>query len=295
MALGPGPLRTRQLTDRVQQFSARSVYRGANEMRGYALIDRREEPGVPSTVVLSLTDPVGRNLFRLLRTFASTSLARLPEGGSDVQSWASLGLLSELWGLGFVEELSYGSCSLTQLAGVPEEMTYHQVNRRTGLFVGSGLLMASHREGHGKRYELTEHGRRRMALVAGIGRWRHRYVADEAPGLTGEEMATVLRAALPLVQLPQYAGMSIDLGVSVAQDQNGLRETQTLQGTIGHDGTMRCDQMVRRPAEGSATATINTWFAALLDGNRGRLRVRGNLGFVDACLTQLHEVLWEKG
>jgi DNA-binding HxlR family transcriptional regulator len=294
MALGPGALRTQQLTDRVPRFSVRSVYRGVNEMRGYALIDRQEEPGVPSTVVLSLTDPAGRNLFRLLRAFAATSMAELPGDGREARSWASLNLLGELWGLGFAEELSHGSRSLTEFAGGSHELTYHQVGRRIGLFVAGGLLIASPPKGQGKRYELTDHGRRRMALVTGVGRWRRRHVTDGGPGLTIAEMATVLRTALPLTLFPQYAGMSIDLAVTGAVDHNGLKTTETLQGTIGRDGAMHCDQLLRPVANGSATATTNIWFGALLEGNLGRMRVRGNLGFVDACLTQLHEMLWEK-
>jgi DNA-binding HxlR family transcriptional regulator len=285
MALGPGPLRTKELTDQIPEFSVRSVYRCTNEMRAYFLIDRFEEPGVPSTVVLNLSDPAGRNLYRLLRTFATTSNSQFPTKGREAHSWASLSLLSDLWEMGFVEELSHGSRSLTQLASGDHDMTYHQVNRRTGLFITGGLLVACPPTGRGKRYELTNHGRRRMALIAGIGRWRHRHIGGGLSGLTPDEMATVLRAALPLILLPAYAGMSIDLGVTGDLDEYGRRSTKTLQGTVGIDGAMRCDLVSKSAAEGSATATIN---------RRGRVQVSGNLGLVDACLTQLYEVLWEK-
>jgi DNA-binding HxlR family transcriptional regulator len=292
IALGAGPLRTGELTELIHQFSPRSVYRYANKMQERDLVDRLEELGVPSTVVLSLSEPPGRNLYRLLRAFAATSGARLPSEGRDFESWASLSQLGELWDLGFAEELSRGSRSLTQLAQSAPEMTYHQVNRRMGLFVSCGLLVRL-QHGHLKHFELTDHGRRRMALVAGLGRWRRRHLEEGTPGLTISEMATVLRAALPLILLPEFAGMSVAFGVTGTADQNGHREDETLQGTIDVDGSMRFDEAAEPLANGSAGGTINTWFATLLDGKRGRMQVGGVLPLVDACLTQLNEVLWQ--
>jgi len=263
-------------------------------MEAHGLIDRSEESGVPSKVTLSLSEPAGRELFRLVQDFAATPMSQLPGGGSNAHSWSSLNRLSELWELGFVEELSRESRSLTELAGGPHELTYHQVNRRAGLFLASGLLLISPVRAHGKRYELTDHGRRRMALITGIGRWRRHVIADGAGGLTIAEMATVLRAVLPLPVFPRHLGMSLDLGVSGARDANGHRSKQMLRGTVDLDGIMRSDDGAERFVDGSARATINIWFAALLDGNRGRMRVRGDLDLVDSLLTQLYDLLWEK-
>lgn len=293
MALGRGPLRTRQLTDRVEDFSARSVYRHAGEMEDFGLIEREQEPGVPSKVVLRLSEPAGRELFRLLRAFAATSMSRSPGRGHPFP-WPPSGLLSELWKLGFLEELSYEPRSLAQFARGDHELTFHQVNRRIGLLLAGGLLTTTPPTGNGKRYELTNYGRRCMALVAGIGRWRRHVLAGGGPGLTIPEMATVLRVAMPLVTLPEHIGERIDLTVTSAGDANGHREMQTLRGVVDIDGSLYLTAEAGEVAEGSAAATINTWFAALLDSNRGRMRVRGDLRLVDSCLTQLHSVLWEE-
>lgn len=293
MALGPRPLRTEQLARRLIHVSERSVYRYSAELTKCQLIERYEENGVPSTVVLSLTEP-GRHLYRLLRRFATTAGARLPYPGSPVQSWNSLKLLSQFWESGFAETLSRKPQTMTELAGRPHGLTFHQVTRRMRLFTDSGLLRTCSPNGHSRRYELSEHGRRRMALIAGIGRWRHRYaVTGEATGLTGPEMATVIRAALPLILLPDYVGMCINLGVASPMDDYGHRTVEALQGVVGKEGKIRCDQ-APMTADGSAVGTMNTWFAVLLDGNRGRMRTGGDLSLVDACLIRLHEVLWKK-
>lgn len=295
MALGPRPLRTEQLARRLQHVSERSVYRYVAELTGRGLIDRFEKGGVPSTVILSLSDPAGRNLYRLLGKFAGTAMAHLPSPGSAIQSWGSLNLLSQLWSSGFAETLSRESQTLTQLAGGPHGLTFHQVTRRMRIFSDAGLLIARPPSGPGRRYELTEHGRRRMGLIASLGRWRHRYVQTGEPtGLTGAEMATVIRAALPLIRLPDFSGMSINLGVASPPDKYGHRTIEALQGVIGNDGTIRCDLPHKKSVDGSAVGTMNTWLAALLDGNRGRMRAGGKLPLIDACLTQLHEVLWEE-
>src|SRR5690242_11597572 len=54
MALGPGPLRTKALTGRVRGYTPRTVYRYASKLTELGVIERQEEPGVPSKVVHSL-------------------------------------------------------------------------------------------------------------------------------------------------------------------------------------------------------------------------------------------------
>lgn len=292
VALGSRPLRTEQLSRRLLHVSERSVYRYSADLTKCELVERYEESGVPSTVVLSLTD-AGRQLYRLLRRFATTTDARLPSPGSAVQSWNSLKLLSQLWETGFAETLSRKPQTMTQLAGRPHDLTFHQVTRRMRLFTDSGLVKASPADGHVRRYELSQHGRRRMGLIAGIGRWRQRNViTGETTGLSGTEMATVIRAALPLIRLPEFPGMCISLGVASPMDDYGHRTVEALQGVIDKKGRIRCDREPQN-ADGSAVGTMNTWFAVLLDGNRGRMRTGGDLSLVDACLSRLHEALWQ--
>lgn len=279
--LGHGPLRTKQLTERVREFSARSIYRSVGRLASFGLIDRYEEPGTPSKVLLRLTKPAGRNLFRLRRAFGTTPADEMC-------------LLGELWEPGLVEELSRGPRSLMDLLEQPHHLTYHQVKRRASMAVERGLLEISPHKGHRNRYEMAARGRRQMGLVVAIGRWRQRYLlADESPGLEAEELATVLRAVLPLTLLPAPAETRIDLIVTGAEEY-GHRPTATVAGRVGPEGAVRFDPRPEREADGSASATINTWFAALLDGRRGRIRVRGDLGLVDSCVTQLDKALWEE-
>lgn len=282
MELGQRPLRTKQLTERVAGFSARTVYRSLGGLEEHGLVEHRSREEASAPVRLRLTEPAGRNLFRLLRSL------------SRELGWDSLCLLGEMWKAGFAAELSHGSRSLIDLLEATRGLTYHQVRRRTTQFVGEGFLQGSPHRGNGRHYELTDHGRRCMIVIVALGRWRQRHLlADGTAGLELEEMATVLRAALPLVRLPGYAGAEIDFLVTGAEDKYGRREEVGLRCAVAGDGALGVSEEAEAEADGSAAATLNTWFAALLDGNRGRVRVRGELTLVDGCLTRLHDLLWQ--
>jgi DNA-binding HxlR family transcriptional regulator len=297
LALGQRGLRTKQLTEQVPDFSARSVYRCVGKLEAHGLLEHRPEPDAPSRVLLRLTEPAGRNLVRLLRRFTSESSAGtgFPAGttGGSGLSWNSLCLLGELWEWGFAAALAHGSRSLVDLLETADGHTYHQVRRKTTQFVDEGLLVGGARNGHGRRYQLSERGRRCMVVIASLGRWRHRHLlADGTPGLEIGEMATVLRATLPLVALPKYDGRCIDIVVTGVEDKYGHRDTAELRGAVDGSGALAVGAVDEEAADGSAMATTSTWFAALLDGNRGRIRVRGDLALVDTCLTRLYHELW---
>lgn len=296
MMLGQRAIRTKQLTKRITNYSARSVYRSLGRLEAFGLVEHRPEPGAPSQVLLCLTKPAGRNLFHLLCQFKSESVAGLWEEEEEEEelSWKALSQIGEMWAWGFAAELGHGSRSLANLQDGSGGRTYHQVKRRASQHVDAGLLSSTLLNScDGRLYELTKRSRRRMVMIASLGRWRHRYLlADGTPGLEIKEMATMLQVTLPLVTLAAYGGKSIDFVVAGAEDKYGSRDTADLRGGFGAAGAVGVGAVNGEEADGSATATVNTWFAALLDGNRGRIRVRGDLSLVDDCLTRLYDELW---
>jgi DNA-binding HxlR family transcriptional regulator len=291
MALGPRSLRTKKLTEKVPTYAPRTVYRHARKLAEMGLVDREEVAGVPSTVIHSLS-PAGRDLYRLIETYAEASLPWVSGPGSGERLWTVCSLLGEMWTHDWIEELSNGGRSATDLAEATSEMTFHQVSRRTHQLLSWSLLYESTAKGHRKRYQLSDQTRHAMALMAGLGRWRQQHVAGEADGgLTVKEMSTVLRAALPLLQLPEHQGKSIKLGIVGTTGFDGQRGSSTLTAHVSAGGAVRC---VKEKASEDAWAigTVDTWFAALLDDDRGRVRPGGDHDFVDDCLKHLHELLW---
>jgi len=288
MALCGGPLRTKQLTQRALGVSPRSVYRCLRRLDALGLIERRTEVGVQNMTLIRLSEGGARDLARLLRIFTSASLP--PGRIGESANWLSL--LGGLWREGFVEELSHGPRSLDELAAAAHPLTYHQVKRRASLALAAGLLGRRPREGNTWHYELTAQGRRSLTLVCGAGRWRRHFLGGGSAGLDTGEMATVLRAALPLARLPEHKGMRIELAVAGPPNLYGYRETTKVRGEVRRDGTLGLGRQDQAPADSLAAATINIWMVALLDDKRGRIRVRCDSGLVDACLKRLYKALF---
>jgi DNA-binding HxlR family transcriptional regulator len=294
LAVGKGPLRTKELTQQIPGYSPRTIYRYTRKLEELEVLKREEEPGVPSKVVHTLTDPCGTELHDLMERFADASLTRLPDGRIDSRSWASLGLLADLWESGMVEELGYDQRSPTDIARRQHNLSYHQVNRRAGLFAIAGLL--SEESGPGRRhcFALSEQARRSMGLVAGIGRWRHHHaVASDEEGMSAEEMARVLRISLPLVRLPQHAGKCLRLNVLATEAQHG-DEGEAAWAEVEDDGSVHSCPDPTPVTDGWARGRIKHWVPVPLDGDSDRLLEGGDAELVGDCLSGLHEELWRR-
>jgi DNA-binding HxlR family transcriptional regulator len=280
----------KDLTEQVPGYALRTIYRYTGKLVELDVIERDEEPGVPSKVVYCLTDPCGTDLFDLLDSYATASMTRLPDGRVHAHDWASLGLLADLWESGMVDKLSCEPRTPTQLARARGELTYHQVNRRANLFRAGGLLREAP-AGRRRRYELTEKARRAMALVAGVGCWRHDHVVSAGEdGLTASEVATVLRAVLPLMHMPDRAGKTVRFNVLDKGELNG-GEGEVVWAAIASDGSV---DNCAKPAspDGWARAWANDWLKAVLDEKRGEIQTGGDHELIDSCLSALHELLW---
>lgn len=292
MALGEGPLRTKELTERVPGYAPRTIYRYAGKLTDLDVITREEEPGVPSKVVHSLTEGCGTELNELVNRYADASLTRLPDGGIDAHAWAAVGKLGDLWETGMVGDLACEALSPTELADGDHGLSYHQVNRRAGLFRASGLLTDWKRPGHRRCYALTEKTRRKMGLLAAIARWRHRHViAGDEEGMTAPEMATVLRTALQLVTLPEHSGSCLRLDIS-SEDDTAAPSSEEVWAEVEADGTVH--SCASAPAEPDAwgRGRVATWIPVLLDGHSGAVATGGEEKLLRDCLDALYRALW---
>jgi DNA-binding HxlR family transcriptional regulator len=292
MALGEGPLRTKELTEAVPGYAPRTIYRYAGKLADLDVIARDEEPGVPSKVVHSLTDGCGSGLYELVNRYADASLTRLPNGQLDAQAWASVGQLGDLWETGMVGELACDALSPTELAEGDHGLSYHQVNRRAGLFEANGLLTQWESPGRRRCYALTEKTRRKMGLLAEIARWRHRHVvAEDEEGMTAPEMATVLRAALRLVTLPEHKGRCLRLDV-VCEDDTDAPTSEEVWAEVEADGSIHSCASPPADPDGWGSGQVATWIPVLLDGHADAVEVGGEETLVSECLDALYQALW---
>lgn len=292
MALGDGPLRTKELTERVRGYTPRTIYRYSSKLADAGVLERHEEPGVPSKVTHNLTDPKGQDLYELVVAYADASFTRLPDGRIDAHAWGSLAMLADLWESGLIDELNLGPKSPTELAQLEHGLSYHQVNRRAGLFAIGGFLREETSRGNRRAYALTDKARRGMALIAGIGRWRRCHIVPSgSSGLTPEEAAGVLRTALPLVTLPEHNGKK--LGIEISPVGGEGHEGDAVWARVAEEGSVRCCEGPLAEVDGHARGKVTAVVDTILDGPRNGLLLDGDEQLVKECFERLHSILWK--
>jgi len=291
MALREGPLRTKELTERVPGYAPRTIYRYSAKLAELALVDREEEPGVPSKVEHRLTEPSGRELAGLIDAYADASLGRLPSGEIGAHEWGSFALIADLWESGMVKALEQGSCSLTELSQGDHDLSFHQISRRASLFAIGGFIEETTEGTRYRRFALTEKSRRAMALVAGIGRWRRRHIVPKGtPGLTSGEAAGLIRTVLPLVCLPEHRGKALELTIS-PRGGSGAEE-EKVWAQVGVDGILDSCPAPPAAVDSLASGHVTAWIDSILDGPGKELSARGDARLLDQCLRQLYAALW---
>jgi DNA-binding HxlR family transcriptional regulator len=292
MALGEGPLRTKEMTERVPGYTPRTIYRYSSKLVEIGVLERHEEVGVPSKVTHALTKPRGRELHELVVAYADASFARLSGGRIDAHAWGSLAMLADLWESGLIEELNLGPKSPTELARLEHGLSYHQVNRRAGLFAIGGFLREDVGRGRQRAYVLTDRARRGMALIAGVGRWRRRHVVPKGiSGLTAREAGGVLRAALPLVSLPHHGGKS--LGIEIAPLSKKGDEADAVWAIVETEGNVLSCEGPLAEVDGRVHGKVPALVDTILDGPRNGLRLEGDEHLITTCFERLHAILWE--
>lgn len=293
VALGRGPLRTKQLTERVSTCAPRTVYRHAAKLVELGVVERVETGGVPSMVVHRLDSGSGRELLRLLEISATRMDARGRDRRIEDDFWTAVALLGEMWETGWFELLGRAAFSPTQLSELTPGLSFHQSSRRGRLLCCHGLLRVAGTRGRGTRYQLAARARRGAGLLAALACWRGQHLLESTEKmLTVDETAAILRASLPLVQLPQHPGIAIKLGIVGSGDVDGGTGAAAVAAKVARNGAVRCIDDLNETADGWALATVDSWLRATVKGTgRRRVRIGGEEEVVQVCLTALHDLL----
>lgn len=289
MALGEGPLRTKELTARIAGYAPRTIYRYSTKLAELGLVDRDEEPGVPSKVVHTLSEP-GRELFDLLATYTGASLKQLPSGEIAAPDWGALAVVADFWEAGIVDALSHEPRSLTELAHHEHGLSFHQISRRAALLSRDGFIEVATGSGKGRRYTLTPKARRATGLIAGIGRWRRRHVVTEGSGLSAAEAAGLMRTALPLVALPDHGGKRFELRIAPVGERVAA---EPVWAAVEGDGAIVSCPDPLEEVDSAAHGDVMAWVDSVLDGPRNGLKVDGDSQLIADCLRELHATLWQ--
>lgn len=286
LALSGGAMQTKVLTHRIKGYTARTIYRYLPRLARLGAVERDDHPGGAARVVHTLSEGGGSELCELVNRFALASMTRLPGTQVEPATWDSLGLLADLWEAGVIEELSRSPKGPGELAGRRRAFSYHQLSRRASRFKARGFLGETGGSSRCRRqYTLTDKTRRTMGLVAGLGRWRQRHVDGAA--MTADEMATVLRVALPLISLPDQAGAQMRVRVMEADEDSDA----IVWAEVADDGSVGVQDDRGSPADAWANGTVEDWLSTLLDGEPA-VETGGDVALVERSLASLYERLW---
>lgn len=124
-----------------------------------------------------------------------------------------------------------------------------------------------------------------MALVAGIGHWRARHLVSAAEGLGVGELATVMRASLPLAAIEGHAGNRLRLRVV------GPGSEETILVTVRNDGRVHPTEGDSSQFETELAGDTAAWLSALVDGELN-LELAGDPNLARECLAGLYDRLW---
>jgi DNA-binding HxlR family transcriptional regulator len=287
-ALGPRALRTNALTQRLPAYAARTIYRHSRRLSELGLVERETTDGVPSSVVQRLSEP-GRDLYRILDSYAKGDDG--PEAGATngAGTWTACALIGEMWELGWIQALSQRGRSASELTTAAPKLSRHQVANRTQQLQAWSLLYKSSVRGQAKRYQLSDRGRRGSALILALAHWRERHIAGLADGeLSPAETAAALRACLPLLSLPTHLETQLSFGIAGLGDESGS-DTATVSAHL-HAGRVRCVKDMVAP-DSWAAGTVQSWLAAIVDGERSSLRTGGDPALLETLLAKLHDIL----
>lgn len=284
-ALGAGPLRSAQLTDRLAEYSPRTIYRRLDDLEQVWAIEQRRAATAPPTVAYELTVAAGRELLGVLDGPARAWLRRWHQGPADEQRWGLLALLADGWDSAIVRELSREPRSLTEL-GVVSDMTYHQLARRMTRLAAAGLLERID-ESRPARYTLSEQARLGAILIASTARWERRHLAGRAQLLLITDVVALLRTVLPLVRLPEQAGAAIVLTVQADVLPAGSQRYGSVRVEVEDGGEIRCVDREDAPPDAWALGSIDAWLLAVIEGDGSKLQVGGERALVEEQLGRL--------
>ncbi|HET9162085.1 MAG TPA: winged helix-turn-helix transcriptional regulator [Solirubrobacterales bacterium] len=293
-ALGEGPKGQTDLRG-AAGTPAQSTLRGQlKQLEATGAILRRRRDAFPGAYEYSLTK-AGDELLTVARHLGAW-LAKGPEGpleiGSEPARAAIKGLV-DAWLARMLEPLAGdGPLSLTALDARLTTVTYPSIERRLETMRLAGQLEATERDGGGIPHSLTHWCRQGMGPLFAAAHWERRHRPEGAEPLTRLELETGCKVVAPLLALPPATAG--DIQTALTRRARNARPPRFLGLLEIENGTLNFSQArSRRKPDAGASGGEDAWFAALLDGERGSLRMSGDTRLVERLLERAHESVFQ--
>lgn len=284
-----GRLELRRETGLPAQSTLRSQL---DNLEAAGLVLKRRPSSSSGTLEYELADP-GRELLVVAESLERW-LAEAPDGalelGGDPAKAAIRGLVE-----------SWNTTVLTQLAGDPHTLTeldkritlasYPTIERCLETMRLAQQLNLGTRGSRGTPCALTDWVRRGLAPLTHAARWEHRHEPDDAAPVSNPDVHGALMLVAPLLELPAALSGVCQVAAKLpTQGEKPKRFLTTLRienaelafGPTYPDG---------KP-DAWASATAETWFSTMIDGETHGLRLSGDRDLALTVLDGLHRALF---
>lgn len=292
-ALAGGPRGQLELR-RAAGSPAQSTLRGhLKVLEAVGAIAKRRRDAFPGALDYELTEP-GERLLDVAEHLGSW-LACAPAGplelGSDPARAAVKGLVDG-WQARMLAPLASGPLSLTELDKRLSTISYPTIERRLETMRLTDQIDVGERDGAGTPYILTTWLRQGIAPLAVATRWEHRYAPDGASPITRLEVESALTIAAPLLSLaPSFSGicqLAVRAPTPTEKRRRFLGMLEVREGEVA----AFIEVYPQRKPDVWASATVETWFATVIDGDRTGLRLSGDRALAEALFDRIHEALF---
>lgn len=273
-ALAEGPLRLRELRDRVggpAETTLRGYLRDLTEIGVVAKVERRT---MPYAVSRELT-AAGQELLFVLDMLEAW-LAQSPQGeialGSDAAKAAIKGL-ADGWGSAILRALAAQPLSLTEMDERIVDISYPALERRLYTMRIAGQIEAVESEGAGTPYAITHWARLGIAPLVAAGRWERLHLDEETEPVTWLEVEAAFLMTLPLVELPEDIDGECVLAVDTKEKEKRIAGVRIV---VKRGEVVFCDTDLGPQAPNFALGAATCWMDAVIERKSKDLHIRGD-------------------
>jgi DNA-binding HxlR family transcriptional regulator len=260
-------------------WSAQTTLRAAvSNLRRLGTLTKETVGSSPYAVATALT-PAGEEML-FVADEVDAWLALCPDGPIPPDSDAAKGAVKALtggWSSTLMRALANRPFTLTELDSLIPGVSYPALERRISRMRATGQIEPVEKEGRGTPYVVTDWLRQAIAPLCAAGRCERRHLGAESGPITEIEVEASFMLAIPLVQLPPYAGGVCMLAVQTdpvePNEQNPGLAGVTVEVERGK--VVSCAPKVNEKPRTWAVGTPETWLDVVIDGRIEGLRLGG--------------------
>lgn len=286
-----GANKSRQDLRRDSGFPAQSTLR--NQLQGLevaGVLMKHRSDASPEALEYVLTAS-GHELLTVLDSLGIW-LGGKPNGGLELDSdpaRAAIRALADSWIAGMLPLLSTAPLSLTELDKELSRSSYPSLERRLDSLRLAEQVEEGEGGGSGTPYMATKWLRRGIVPIVQAASWEHGNDHEEAEAVTRLEIGSAFTIAAPMLAFPLRLSGICQLAVRAPVPGKRKRALGTIEiraGELIFNGVHPQEK-----PDAWASGKSADWFAALIEGDTGCLRLSGDRDLALAIFAQIHRVL----